>query len=88
MPSQIVRSQMVQSQKVQSQTIRSRSSKATFWNNLIQWAKAFDSTAQHRQYRTEQNRLIKPDSELQGVSGQAGKVERAVAVMRSFNDFF
>jgi hypothetical protein len=88
MHSQIEHSQIEQSQTVPSQTMQTRSSKATFWNNLIQWAKAFDSTAQYHQYRTDQNQIMKRDSELQGVSGQAGKVKSTVAVRRCFNDFF
>ena len=73
-------SQPKQLQPKQSQSMQAQSSKVTFWNNLIRWVKAFDSTARHHQYKTEQNRLMRRDSALQEVSGQAGNVETGVTV--------
>jgi hypothetical protein len=64
--------------------MQTQSSKATFWNNLILWLKAFDSTAQHHKYKYERNQRMKPlmkrSSECPEVSGQPGIDESGVTV--------
>ena len=83
MRSQKVQSQKVPSQRKQSPITQKQSSKATFWNNLVRWIEAFDSTARHYQYKTEQNRLQRWDSELREVRGHAGNVESGVDVRKA-----